>query len=60
MPVSELMQRVSWMELLHWIAFYTWEADQQVPPRKRPIRARTPADGIRALNHLFQVRGPSG
>lgn len=60
MPVAELAQRVSWAEALHWVAFYTWEVDQQAPPGKRPIRARTPAQGAAALDSLFHITRRKG
>ena len=55
MPVAELAERVSWSEFIHWIAYYTWESDQAVPPEKRPIRAKNPAQAAAALDRLFGV-----
>ncbi len=55
MPVAKLEQEMSWPELLHWIAFYTWESDQELPPGERPIRARTPQEGADAINRLFKI-----
>ncbi len=55
MPVSELMERLSWAELLHWIAFYTIETDAALPPEKRPIRAKTPEEAAKALDSLFKI-----
>ncbi len=55
MPVAELVERLSWVELLHWIAFYTREADAALPPEKRPIRAKTPEQAAAALDSLFKI-----
>jgi hypothetical protein len=54
--VAELNERVSWPEFLNWMAFYLWEADEQLPPGKRPVRARTPEQGVAALNRAFKIR----
>ena len=50
MTVAELMERMSWAELLHWIAFYTREAHAALPPGKRPIKAKTPQEAAKAID----------
>jgi hypothetical protein len=42
--------------MMHWIAFYTWEADQAMPPNKRPIRCRTPDEAAAALDRAFGIQ----
>ena len=56
MTVAELMARMSWAELLHWIEFMRWEHDQSLPPSKRPVRARTPEQGAAALDLAFGIK----
>jgi len=55
MPVAELVHRVSWQEMRHWIAFYTWEGDQQLPPGKRPIRPQNADEAAAALERMFGI-----
>jgi len=52
MTVAELVERMSWVELLHWIAFYGWEAEQALPPEKRPVRVRTPGQAKAILDKI--------
>ena len=56
MTVADLGQRMSWSELMHWIAYYTREADLALPPEKRPIRAKTPEQAAAALDRAFGSR----
>jgi hypothetical protein len=51
--VTELSGRLSWVELLHWIAFYTRESDMALPPDKRPARPQTPEEAAAALDRAF-------
>jgi hypothetical protein len=55
MPVAELLERVSYAEALHWIAVYTAESDEALPPSKRPVRARTPEEGAKLLDKIFKI-----
>lgn len=59
MLVVDLVERLSWPELQRWIAFYTWEADQALPPNKRPIRPRNAAQAAAALDKAFGIRRPT-
>lgn len=52
-PVHELTQRISWSELLHWIAYYTREADMALPPDQRPHRPTSREDAAKTLDRLF-------
>jgi hypothetical protein len=54
--VAELGQRLSWSELLHWIAIYQIEADLALPPDKRPKRPQTPEETAAALNSAFGLK----
>lgn len=54
--VAELIQTLSWVEMHQWIAFYAWEYDQSLPPAKRAIRARTPAQAAAALDRAFGIK----
>lgn len=54
--MAELGERVTWQEVLGWIAFYTWESDQSLPPEKRPLRARTPEQAAAALDFAFKIK----
>lgn len=56
MPVAELRDRVGWLEFQSWIEFYAWEAEQQMPPNKRRVRARTPAEAAAALDRIAAPR----
>lgn len=56
--VTDLARRVSWVELTHWIAYYTWEADQALPASRRPIRPRTPDEAADAMDRAFGIRQP--
>lgn len=49
---------MGWAELLHWIAFYQWEADQALPPDKRPIRPTTREEAVAGLFRLFRIQKP--
>ena len=51
--VAELADRLSWAELLHWVAFYTREEDAKLPPDKRPMRVATKEDAAKALHSMF-------
>jgi hypothetical protein len=52
-PVSELGSRLSWAEFLHWIAYYQREAEQALPPDKRPKRAATKEQAAALLDQAF-------
>ena len=54
MTVAELSHRMSWDELLHWIAYYTREADLALPPEKRPMRPKSPEEAAKALDSIFK------
>jgi hypothetical protein len=56
MTVADLTQRMSWAELLCWIAYYTREADMAVPPEKRPVRPKTKEEAAQALDRLLGGR----
>lgn len=51
--VAELADRLSWAELLHWVALYTREEDAKLPPEKRPVRPADKKEAAHALNALF-------
>lgn len=51
--VAEIGARLSWAELLHWIAFYQREADLALPPEKRPKRAATKEEAAALLDQAF-------
>lgn len=53
--VADLSQRMAWDELLHWIAYYTREADMALPPEQRPLRPRTREEAASALDRVFGV-----
>jgi DNA mismatch repair protein MutH len=55
--VAELGLRLSWAELLHWIALYQIEADLALPPDKRPVRPKSPEETAKALNQALGL-GP--
>jgi hypothetical protein len=54
--VGELSTRLTWAELMHWVAFYTREADLALPRDKRPIRPTNAAEAAMALDGLFGMR----
>lgn len=56
MTVADLTQRMSWAELLCWIAYYTREADLSLPPDKRPIRPKNKEEAAKALDRLLGGR----
>lgn len=56
--VAELAESMSWPELVQWIAYYTWEADQSLPEGKRPVRVRTKEQAAAALDRFFKVVKP--
>jgi hypothetical protein len=51
--VAELADRLSWAELLHWVAFYTREEDLKLPPEKRVVRPGNKEEATKALDALF-------
>lgn len=53
LPVGELGNRLSWAELLHWIALYQIEANQALPPHLRTVRPRTSEDTVLILDQVF-------
>lgn len=56
MPVAELSTRLTWAELMHWVAFYTREADLALPPEKRPVRPNSPEEAAKALDGIFGMK----
>jgi len=56
--VAELGDRLSWSELLHWVAYYTRESDLALPPDKRPVRPKSPEEAAKALDSAFGLRPP--
>jgi hypothetical protein len=54
MPVAELVDRVSWAELRHWLVWYQMEADATLPKDRRPIRPRTREEAAAALDRAVQ------
>jgi hypothetical protein len=56
MTVADLSSRMSWDELLHWIAYYTREADLALPPDKRPIRPKNKEEAAKAIDRLLGGR----
>jgi hypothetical protein len=46
---------MSFTELLHWVAFYTHEADLQMPPERRPVRPKSKEEAAKALDSIFGI-----
>ncbi len=60
MPVAELMDRISYPEMLHWIAFYNWESEQQTSPGHKPkpekvVRAHTKEQASAMLDLMLKM-----
>jgi hypothetical protein len=52
MPVAELSERVTYSELVHWIAYVDEENELAKPPAKRRPKRQTPAAMKRQIDEF--------
>lgn len=55
MTVAELGVRMSWPELVHWIALLQLEAELALPPEKRPKRPKSNEEAAAMLNAALGI-----
>jgi len=57
MPVGELSERVTYAELIHWLAFLDEESERAKPPEKRRSRRRLTRKELKNKADAFVIWG---